>query len=168
MERKDVMSKNVAIYKAQASALEKHAAPGCKVRRRHPAAARRAEAEGASRRQRSGCWGRGPPARARPACQHFWGVEVLAARSVCLYALRPPAPPWHGHSSHSLLTTRACDPLQVLVVANPANTNSLILKENAPSIPAGAPAAACFPAGNIHGHQPVLRARLLLPFFRAH
>ncbi|EFN52647.1 malate dehydrogenase, cytoplasmic [Chlorella variabilis] len=54
MERKDVMSKNVAIYKAQASALEKNAAPGCKV----------------------------------------------------------------------------------LVVANPANTNSLILKEHAPSIPA--------------------------------
>lgn len=26
---------------------------------------------------------------------------------------------------------------QVLVVANPANTNALILKENAPSIPAG-------------------------------
>ncbi|KAI3430749.1 hypothetical protein D9Q98_009161 [Chlorella vulgaris] len=54
MERKDVMSKNVAIYKSQASALEKNAAPGCKV----------------------------------------------------------------------------------LVVANPANTNSLILKEYAPSIPA--------------------------------
>jgi len=32
MERKDVMSKNVSIYKAQASALEKHAAPDCKVR----------------------------------------------------------------------------------------------------------------------------------------
>ena len=31
MERKDVMSKNVAIYKAQASALEKGANPGCKV-----------------------------------------------------------------------------------------------------------------------------------------
>lgn len=31
MERKDVMSKNVSIYKEQASALEKHAAPGCKV-----------------------------------------------------------------------------------------------------------------------------------------
>ncbi|KAI8025317.1 hypothetical protein LOK49_LG02G00739 [Camellia lanceoleosa] len=31
MERKDVMSKNVSIYKAQASALEKHAAPNCKV-----------------------------------------------------------------------------------------------------------------------------------------
>ncbi|XP_042504885.1 malate dehydrogenase-like isoform X2 [Macadamia integrifolia] len=31
MERKDVMSKNVSIYKAQASALEKHAAPTCKV-----------------------------------------------------------------------------------------------------------------------------------------
>ncbi|KAL7083352.1 hypothetical protein ACP275_14G156000 [Erythranthe tilingii] len=31
MERKDVMSKNVSIYKAQASALEKHAAPDCKV-----------------------------------------------------------------------------------------------------------------------------------------
>ena len=54
MERKDVMSKNVAIYAAQAAALEKGAAPGCKV----------------------------------------------------------------------------------LVVANPANTNALILKENAPSIPA--------------------------------
>lgn len=34
MERKDVMSKNVAIYKAQASALEKGANPGCKVGRR--------------------------------------------------------------------------------------------------------------------------------------
>ena len=31
MERKDVMSKNASIYKAQASALEKHAAPDCKV-----------------------------------------------------------------------------------------------------------------------------------------
>jgi len=33
MERKDVMSKNVSIYKAQASALEQHAAPNCKVSR---------------------------------------------------------------------------------------------------------------------------------------
>lgn len=33
MERKDVMSKNVSIYKAQASALEHHAAPDCKVRK---------------------------------------------------------------------------------------------------------------------------------------
>ena len=32
MERRDVMSKNVSIYKAQASALEKHAAADCKVR----------------------------------------------------------------------------------------------------------------------------------------
>ncbi|KAI5423415.1 hypothetical protein KIW84_046390 [Lathyrus oleraceus] len=31
MERKDVMSKNVSIYKAQASALEQHAAADCKV-----------------------------------------------------------------------------------------------------------------------------------------
>ncbi|CAK8559928.1 unnamed protein product [Lathyrus sativus] len=31
MERKDVMSKNVSIYKAQASALEEHAAADCKV-----------------------------------------------------------------------------------------------------------------------------------------
>ncbi|CAM8911682.1 unnamed protein product [Rhodiola kirilowii] len=54
MERKDVMTKNVSIYKSQASALESHAAPNCKV----------------------------------------------------------------------------------LVVANPANTNALILKEYAPSIPA--------------------------------
>jgi len=54
MERKDVMSKNVSIYKSQASALEAHAAPGVKV----------------------------------------------------------------------------------LVIANPANTNALILKEFAPSIPA--------------------------------
>jgi len=32
MERKDVMSKNVSIYKAQASALEENAAADCKVR----------------------------------------------------------------------------------------------------------------------------------------
>lgn len=32
MERKDMMKKNVSIYKAQASALEQHAAPNCKVR----------------------------------------------------------------------------------------------------------------------------------------
>ena len=31
MERKEVMGKNVAIYKGQASSLEKHAAPDCKV-----------------------------------------------------------------------------------------------------------------------------------------
>ena len=31
MGRKDVMSKKVSIYKAQASALEKHAAENCKV-----------------------------------------------------------------------------------------------------------------------------------------
>ncbi|XAR63228.1 Malate dehydrogenase [Bertholletia excelsa] len=31
MERTDVMSKNVSIYKAHATALEKHAAPNCKV-----------------------------------------------------------------------------------------------------------------------------------------
>ena len=31
MERKDVMAKNVSIYKSQASALEKNAAPGLKV-----------------------------------------------------------------------------------------------------------------------------------------
>ncbi|XP_050156340.1 malate dehydrogenase-like, partial [Malus sylvestris] len=33
MERKDVMTKNVSIYKSQASALEKHAAPNCKVKK---------------------------------------------------------------------------------------------------------------------------------------
>lgn len=32
MERKDVMSRNVSIYKAQASSLEKHAAQNCKVK----------------------------------------------------------------------------------------------------------------------------------------
>lgn len=32
MERKDVMAKNVSIYKAQASALEQHASSNCKVR----------------------------------------------------------------------------------------------------------------------------------------
>ena len=31
MERKEVMGKNVAIYKGQASALEEHANPGCKA-----------------------------------------------------------------------------------------------------------------------------------------
>ena len=33
MERKDVMTKNVSIYKSQATALEKHAAPNCKVKK---------------------------------------------------------------------------------------------------------------------------------------
>ena len=33
MERKDVMSKNVSIYKSQASALESHAATNWKVSR---------------------------------------------------------------------------------------------------------------------------------------
>ncbi len=33
MERKDVMAKNVSIYKSQASSLEKNAAPGVKVSR---------------------------------------------------------------------------------------------------------------------------------------
>jgi malate dehydrogenase len=31
MERNDLISKNVTIYRSQASALEKHAAPNCKV-----------------------------------------------------------------------------------------------------------------------------------------
>lgn len=31
MERKDLISKNVTIYKSQASALQQHAAPNCKV-----------------------------------------------------------------------------------------------------------------------------------------
>lgn len=31
MERKDVMSRNVSIYKAHAAALDQHAAPHCKV-----------------------------------------------------------------------------------------------------------------------------------------
>ena len=39
------------------------------------------------------------------------------------------------HAAQDELTV-VCNPLQVLVVANPANTNALILKENAPSIPA--------------------------------
>lgn len=37
MERKDVMSKNVSIYKSQAAALEKHAAKDVKARRLRPA-----------------------------------------------------------------------------------------------------------------------------------
>ena len=44
MERKDVMAKNVSIYKSQASSLEKNAAPGVKASVHHalcaPAAAR--------------------------------------------------------------------------------------------------------------------------------
>jgi malate/lactate dehydrogenase len=31
MERNDLISKNVTIYRSQASALQKHAAPNCKV-----------------------------------------------------------------------------------------------------------------------------------------
>ena len=31
MERKDLIAKNVSIYRSQASALQQHAAPNCKV-----------------------------------------------------------------------------------------------------------------------------------------
>ncbi|KAI3949964.1 hypothetical protein MKW92_017076 [Papaver armeniacum] len=80
MERKDVMSKNVSIYKSQASALEAHAAANCKVR-----------LFSKSRVERYS--------------------QISALRTFCLLFM------------------------QVLVVANPANTNALILKEFAPSIP---------------------------------
>lgn len=36
MERKDVMSKNVSIYKSQATALEQNASKDCKVRQTRP------------------------------------------------------------------------------------------------------------------------------------
>jgi hypothetical protein len=104
MERKDVMSKNVAIYKGQASALEKGAAPGCKVR------------------SGSGfCQPAGPraPQDLPQALRH-----LPASPTICL-----PRP--------GLALSPVPAPLQVLVVANPANTNSLILKEHAPSIPTG-------------------------------
>ncbi|KAK4357010.1 hypothetical protein RND71_022620 [Anisodus tanguticus] len=78
MERKDVMSKNVSIYKSQASALEKHAAPNCKLLFR---------------------------------LFFYLTVELI----------------------DYLADNRS--PKSVLVVANPANTNALILKEFAPSIP---------------------------------
>ncbi|KAL3828251.1 hypothetical protein ACJIZ3_017053 [Penstemon smallii] len=81
MERKDVMSKNVSIYKAQASALEKHAAPNCKVTTHQ--------------------------------------LHGFLLRFICLIG------------SNSYFAIRS----QVVVVANPANTNALILKEYAPSIP---------------------------------
>lgn len=79
MERKDVMTKNVSIYKAQASALEQHAAPDCKVK------------------------------------QNFI-ISII--------------------SGTFIRSNRGLELLQVLVVANPANTNALILKEFAPSFPA--------------------------------
>lgn len=75
------MSKNVAIYMAQASALEQHAAADCKVRIQ--------------------------------TIQHNpFSMEYRPIRCSSLFCI-----------------------LQVLVVANPANTNALILKEFAPSIP---------------------------------
>jgi malate dehydrogenase len=81
MERKDVMAKNVTIYKNQASALEKLASKDVKVR--------------------CGC------------------APGAAARRRLLVRRRP-----------------ATALPQVLIVANPANTNAIILKEYAPSIPA--------------------------------
>jgi malate dehydrogenase len=35
MKRKDLIAKNVPIYKYQASALQQHAAPNCKVEQQH-------------------------------------------------------------------------------------------------------------------------------------
>lgn len=139
MERKDVMSKNVAIYKAQASALEKNAAPGCKVCGRQGnggqtgCAAQRCSATNAR-----ATWLRPAPSLLIPAA---WagsgsGLQQLQRRAQTRCATKPAA-----RSLPSRARLRAA-PLQVLVVANPANTNSLILKEHAPSIPAGGWAAA--------------------------
>lgn len=97
MERKDVMSKNVSIYKAQAAALEKHGSKDAKV---------------------------GP-----------------GDGQTCLARLASPSAPLHCLPEAPRSIPRASAPSprpspQILVVANPANTNALILKEYAPSIPA--------------------------------
>lgn len=72
------MSKNVSIYKPQASALKQHAAPDCKV------------------------------------CIQFRQIQ---------------------RCNDPRFLSNFVVLMQVLVVANPANTNALILKEFAPSIP---------------------------------
>lgn len=158
MERKDVMSKNVAIYKAQASALEKGANPGCKVG--HPA--------GRLSLPRAppplcltvgtGCHGPWAQQPARPAgpwkgmscsklsCICRAGRCVPPANAHCAARRALPSLPSAPNPTprSKLCVPTSCAPvcvvpMQVLVVANPANTNALILKENAPSIPPGEP-----------------------------
>jgi malate dehydrogenase len=92
MERNDLISKNVTIYRSQASALQKHAAPNCKVTKNAKEMTKLSSVQEASK---------------------------LSHRVMVL---------WSFNST----------PLQVLVVANPANTNALVLKEFAlaPAIPA--------------------------------
>ncbi len=59
-------------------------------------------------------------------CAEYWSVKR--------YTLVSDASAERTETVRLLLAFSA--PVQVLVVANPANTNALILKENAPSIPA--------------------------------
>ncbi|KAK7820882.1 malate dehydrogenase [Quercus suber] len=91
MERKDMMSKNVPIYKEQASALEEHAASDCKY----------------------------IPCLAIISCPYSlaWSIASISSNGSVACLLASPL-------------TITC-----FVVANPANTNALILKEFAPSIP---------------------------------
>ncbi len=73
--------------------------------------------------------------------EHTYLMKAAAVSSNLLRdQSRAPAGASHnGNTSHycpAASVTFCCAFAQVLVVANPANTNALILKENAPSIPA--------------------------------
>jgi len=69
-------------------------------------------------------------------CQNCRGCMHVCAEcwSVKRYTLVSDASAERTETVRLLFALSA--PVQVLVVANPANTNALILKENAPSIPA--------------------------------
>ncbi|KAE8726333.1 malate dehydrogenase [Hibiscus syriacus] len=175
MERKDVMSKNVSIYKSQASALEQHAAPNCKVLVVANPANTNAlilkEFAPSIPAKNITCLTRLDHNRALGQISERLNVQVSDVKNVII---------WGNHSStqypdvnHAtvgdkpvrelvkddewlngeFITTvqqrvsyfvsiNLCDGIHilswdlVLVVANPANTNALILKEFAPSIPA--------------------------------
>uniref|UniRef100_A0A0D9ZNX7 Malate dehydrogenase n=1 Tax=Oryza glumipatula TaxID=40148 RepID=A0A0D9ZNX7_9ORYZ len=100
MERKDLISKNVTIYKSQASALQQHAAPNCKVN------------DDASRIRKYTI------SMLKHYC-YYGTVKKKRART----------------DIYSDFAVQVCTH-EVLVVANPANTNALVLKEFAPAIPA--------------------------------
>lgn len=106
MERKDVMSKNVSIYKAQASALEKHAAANCKVTDRN--------------------W---ITYESFYNFSYYCNSRDFLPKSNAFYFF------WVVMFERSDNWFFVFLLFQVLVVANPANTNALILKEFAPSIP---------------------------------
>ncbi|KAJ9521668.1 hypothetical protein QJQ45_015272 [Haematococcus lacustris] len=163
-ERKDVMAKNVSIYKSQASALAQHAAKGVKIvvvanpgvwgLQRLPAPAATCcplQRNHSSVREEAQGGGAGAAAHSltlTEAAEEI-GCDVLRQRHAVELGIQPPT--WPAAKARAQLQTRlwttgslhpedpcqpACLPACLPACPPAANTNALILRENAPGIPA--------------------------------